>query len=329
MKSGGAVQMHGHEVTWTVDGILGDPVHRLLAGFPRACAEQRAHDTTALITIRVTGSSARVHERDAHDHGDGAPFVQSFFHGKVRGLHRDGAFVLRAPSAEVSISADGRHIDAVVEREGYDERSFANTTLFVAFAVALRHRHLFHLHAGALVRGDGRRVLIMGESGAGKSTVTLALLDAGSQHVGDDSLFLAEREGQVQLLGFPRPFHLGPATLGAFPGLTAGPADAGGKRDVATCLLPGIAVDSMGPPDVVLFPRVTREPKTRAIEMGLGDAFGASLASAALVVVDGMPHKSLQLGMLRALLGKARAYDLALGADFLVDVQRAAELVPL
>ena len=212
-------------------------------------------------------------------------------------------------------------------------RGFVHTTLFVALAIALRLHGLFHVHGGAVVRGDGARVLVLGDSGSGKSTVTLALVahdpSGRARHLGDDALFVTASGERAELVAFPRPFHLGPATLAAFPSLLrAGEArDANGKRDVPLDAVPGAFARRMDAPHVVLFPRVTRDAETRVVAISMADAFGHALRSTALVAVDGMPRVADHLGAMRALLAGARAFELPLGADWLADPATAVARV--
>lgn len=49
----------------------------------------------------------------------------------------------------------------------------------------------------------GRGVLIEGDSGTGKSSLALALIDRGAKLVGDDSLLLEARDGKLWALPHP------------------------------------------------------------------------------------------------------------------------------
>jgi hypothetical protein len=64
----------------------------------------------------------------------------------------------------------------------------------------LRRRGLYNIHAAGLCRGE-HAVLLPGPSGTGKSTLTLALVRAGWDYMGDDMLFL--KTGSDVVLGFP------------------------------------------------------------------------------------------------------------------------------
>ena len=329
--------LFGVRVAW-VSGVgrHPDPVAQLLRGLPPADPTPSTLRSTGAppspgsapppgLFLRVSGEGPL--EDDAGcEWLSGAGYRASFFHGQMRGLERDGAFLLVAPGARVAITRDGARIEARVDPARMVETAFADTTLFVALCIALRRHGMFHMHAGAVVRGDGTRVLVIGDSGAGKSTVTMSLVDAAAQHLGDDALFLARRDGRACLLGFPRPFHLGPVTLAAFPELDLRDATGvhGAKHAVPLASLPGRPVDRMAPPHVVLFPEITRADTTRAVALSPADAFGHALRSSALLVVDGMGDAAEQLALLRELFAHAHAFELHLGADWLIDPHGAA-----
>jgi hypothetical protein len=61
---------------------------------------------------------------------------------------------------------------------------------FAAFTLASRCQRLASLHAGCVGRA-GQGVLLMGDSGAGKSTVTMLCLQRGLEFLSEDSVFVA------------------------------------------------------------------------------------------------------------------------------------------
>jgi energy-coupling factor transporter ATP-binding protein EcfA2 len=63
---------------------------------------------------------------------------------------------------------------------------------FALFTLAARRQGLVSLHAACVARG-GRAILLMGESGAGKSTITLHCLLHGLDIVSEDSVFVQPR----------------------------------------------------------------------------------------------------------------------------------------
>lgn len=138
------------------------------------------------------------------------------------------------------------------------------------------------LHAAAVARA-GDLVLLAGESGAGKTTLTLALLDAGWAYLSDDLAPVSVATGLVH--PFPKPLGVkDPATWGrvgdAFDGLSLGPP-------AGSFLVPATRWDvAPGPLPVraLVFPRFAAGA---ALEVErLSAARGAALASAYLRKLD-------------------------------------------
>ena len=187
---------------------------------------------------------------------------------------------------------------------------------------------MYHLHAAALAEADGGALLVVGQAEVGKTTLAVALLEAGLGALCDDAAFVADLPAGPRVQGLPRPFHLRPATLRAFPRLAAcaGPPDAEGRRD----LDPGAA---WGPPrrdrlrpGVLLFPELTGRPLTAVEPLGPADALGRLIEASALLVVDGAAHPPEHLALLGRLASQARALRVSLGEDLLrapVEVARA------
>ncbi len=345
MISGETGLVYGLRVRWTVRGLAPgcDPIALLFSGFAGFGADGGRDSPEALEVEGRQSSRGIVFEVEAGDVGAedaaslaGEEFRPSFFQGNVHAFERDGEVRILAPSARVAVTDDGGRVRAVVDPSTLGERGFVNTTLVIALSIALRHHGFFHLHGGALVRGDGRRVLILGEGGSGKTTLTLSLLDDGALRLGDDTLFFSSRRGlgRIQLFGFPRPFHVAPATARAFPALSvivpSGDGAGGGdvKSDLPLSAVPGTAASVMDAPHVVLFPRVTRQARTRVLPVSPPDAFGLALSSCALVAADGLGQKAEQLAALRELVGGARAFEIELGEDCLAAPALAGTLIP-
>jgi hypothetical protein len=272
----------------------------LLRGFPPGRAGPPA-------LVLAPGTSA--------DHADTRP---SFFHASLRCSVRGGAFVVRDGASVLTISADGSRIEAATPSAG--DGAPSELALLVAIVVALRHQGLFHLHAAALEEPGGRRVLVAGTSGAGKTTLALALAAAGLTPLGDDAVLLGARDGAPRVIGFPRPFHVGARTAAAFPALAThlGPPGREGKRPVDVRAAVGAHPSGlMQAPSLLLLPEITKGEETTVERVACSDAFGALLESSALVVADAMPAVAEHLAVLAAVADGARSLRVRLGADLL------------
>jgi hypothetical protein len=349
----GRVSLFGVQLSWTCEGLASDPVARLIAPVNPIIARELLPQSDSPAPLLERG---RVHIalRPASAETAADPLAEgyrpSFFQGVVQGYREPAsaeqtAFLLwdRASRVRVplAVPSDGSPTTAVLEAEiAPPERELtpgsAIGMLQIALALALRREGLFHLHAAAVVHPSGARILIAGGSGAGKTTTTLALIDAGYDYLGDDTLYLRQNPpgdpAPLTLFAFPREFHLGPETLAAFPrlALLAGASSSSrGKRPLDPHLaFPGKSRAFMPSPSLVLVPQIARSAAASAlVPLAKADAFGALLASSAAILIDGAPGRDQNMALLPKLLDGAAAYDLLLGRDVLASP--AAALAPL
>jgi hypothetical protein len=250
-----------------------------------------------------------------------APAPATFVHEPLRGGRRGEALVLGDGRALFVIAPGGRRVDARLPADALADggRSLAALHLPVLLAFALRHHGVYHLHAAALDEG-GRAILVSGQAGVGKTTLALALLESGAGCLSDDAVFLAERESLPWVQGVPRPFHLRPATLDAFPDAAAraGPPDAEGRREIDPWTVwPRQVRSGRRRPGLLLFPEVRSGPATTVTPLAPADALGRLVEASALLVVDGAARSAEHLALLGRLAGEAPAFRVELGRDLL------------
>jgi len=243
-----------------------------------------------------------------------------FFHHPLRAARRGDAIAIGDGSSLLVVAGDGARVRASLAPEALARpEELAALHLPVALAFALRHHGVYHLHAAALVRGDGA-ILVAGQSGAGKTTLALALLDAGLGWLCDDAAFLAEREGVPAVAGVPRPFHVHERTLGAFPGASAsaGPASAAARHDLdPEAVWPSRLRRGASRPSALLFPEVSGGPETLLSPLAPADALGRLVEASALLVVDGAARPAEHLDLLGRIAGAVPALRVELGEDLL------------
>jgi hypothetical protein len=145
-------------------------------------------------------------------------------------------------------SIDSAHGQALIwasEAALGDSDYFRWFFLEAAVYVLLAERELTPLHA-ACVAKDGRGVLLLGESGAGKTTLAFEFARQGWQFVADDASWLARRDPGLRILAPPHRVRLRPDSAKCFPELADRPVNVTlqGKQfiDVAIAQLAGFAL---------------------------------------------------------------------------------------
>lgn len=244
-----------------------------------------------------------------------------FVHSPLRAAREGGDLAVGDGASRFLVGAGGRRVEARLAPALLADggRALGVLHLPVVLTFALRHHGVFHLHAAVLADG-GRAVLVAGQAGVGKTTLALALLEAGLGWLGDDAAFLAERGGEPVAAGVPRPFHLRPDTLAAFPRVAsrAGASDLSGRRDVdPAAVWPGRLAREPLRPGLLLFPEVARRPATAVERLAPADALGRLVEASALLVVDGAARPPEHLALLGRIASGIPALRVALGADLL------------
>ena len=121
--------------------------------------------------------------------------------GEVVLRHRSG-LTGRATSSTIEIGGDAENYDACFRR-----------VCLAALAHLLTQHDCFVVHGAAIVTG-GRAVLVLGGTGAGKSTVAFCALLASWDVLADDLVVLRSSDSGPTVGGVPRPFAIPSELLG-------------------------------------------------------------------------------------------------------------------
>lgn len=214
-------------------------------------------------------------------------------------------------------------VSIVIADDSADTRYLADgVAVVVAQSIVERVGGWFHVHAGLLADGT----LIVGESGAGKTTTTLALA-AASRLVTDDVVFAREDAGVVNARCFRRPLHVGETTMAMFPELRA--------RVLPGLSLAGKAIvsaEEVSGPELIavariVFPEIDRAATTTtATAIDAAAALPRLLRGSAMVTWPGLPRAQEHMAML-GMLARLPAVRLVLGADAARHAQRIREVL--
>jgi hypothetical protein len=202
---------------------------------------------------------------------------------------------------------------------------FATHTLFtLALAELMKRRGLFFLHAGC-VSIEGQGAILPGQSGKGKSTLTLALVRKGFDFLGDDVVFLARHEQSVRALSFPDEVDVTDTTVSFFPELRA---IAGTRRpdwpkqQIQVPDLYGVTPARQCIPRVIVFPTIAPGQKESWLEP-VGKDETCSTFEATITPTEPTSTQAHR-DVIKALARSCDCYRIHLGADW---IERAPELI--
>jgi hypothetical protein len=180
----------------------------------------------------------------------------------------------------------------------------------------LKRRGLFSLHAAGVAR-QGRALLVVGTSGAGKTTLSLALVRAGFDFLSDDMLFLDPDGNPPRVHAFPDEVDITQHTAEFFPELRP-LADTPRRRGFPKWTLRAEAVFGAHiawtcQPAALIFPRISAAAASRLEPMRSSDALMEMLPNVLLTE----PHAcQAHLHALASLAHHTPCYRLSTGRDF-------------
>ena len=212
-----------------------------------------------------------------------------FYYAGTYGYKTDNGLLLQNDNAQLEVNTLADCITVyVTQGAGNKLFLFTNILFKIGFMELLRHKGYYYIHGASVFNPETNRGwLFVGESGAGKTTITKALVNNGYKFAGDDSLLLYKQQNTIITSGFPE--H--------------------GK--------PSIYPQSYQhniKPAALIFPAITRDSQTQILPVSKQEALLSLLPASILIFIDNKqaePH----LEFLKDLTEQCSTYKLFMGAD--------------
>jgi hypothetical protein len=207
-------------------------------------------------------------------------------------------------------------------------RSDATRELLVgALIVALRSMDVHLIHAAGICLDD-QALLLLGDSGAGKSTTATALVSAGYSYLGDDACFIHQYADDVALLPLWSSFRLTDRALETFsalrPHTSRSANDDKWTLDVPTAFPDRQLAHWVGR-KTLLFLERSAEHGSFLRPLSKAEAVGLLIAQSNALSLGCHPDPSGHLQLLARLASVAQIARLQLGTEWLTDPLAAAK----
>ena len=202
------------------------------------------------------------------------------------------------------------------EAEAADPWLLSHPLFTIPLAEVAKRLGLYPVHAAGLAIG-GKGVLVAGQSGAGKTTLALALLRGGFAFLADDTVFLSAGKPGLRVLAFPDEADVTAQTMGFFPELQrlrAVPNPNGRlKQRICATSLYEVRPCWECTPAVIVFPQTERSKQSILTPMPKAEA----LLQLVCNVLRTEPRSSqAHLDTLAELVKSCRCYRLHTARDF-------------
>ncbi len=236
-------------------------------------------------------------------------------------LDFDGSAVIFGPGPT-------RRVDVWLKKS-YDPTSKIFTQIISqAFSAVLRGSGLFEFpSAGVVPPGGDQAALIAGESGTGKSTVTLQLAANGWRYLSDDTLLLEQTQGGLAAHALRRFFAVTGDTIQAvqLPNFIS-PSTLSFKTRVIPQNLFPLGHIQNAKPNAIFFTRLGNSTDTKIHSLRAAEAMTRLLRLCPWAAYD-KPTAGEHLALLGELAQRCKSFDFVAAADILEDQSRAASLM--
>ena len=240
-------------------------------------------------------------------------------------LYRDGGRWLLdfGGAGRMVLDTEAGRVEGWLVQPGRLAPDWAASFVQLAAIELLRTRGLYAIHGAALEK-DGRGVLIVGASGAGKTTACLSLMRSGYGCLSDDHPLLHFASMEMRLLPFPGRIAVTERTVAWFPELSSAEErfrmDTR-KRSFDIGAVSGYRLGGACRPAVILFPRIVDWPGSSMERLSGALALEELLPQTLLVLDRALAGRQFQV--MSELVRNVPAYRLHFGED----VTRLPEMI--
>lgn len=301
---------HGINVSISAGKDLQDALHARLAQFPAG------KPTPPLLQFEYHTLSELDHASLCQPLAPGRPVLECGLNRVTYSEKAERLYVEVPEHGRAICDSPARQVRTFYTEGLADPWLLTHSFFTIPLAELLKRQGLFMVHAAGLAL-QGKGLLLAGQSGAGKTTLALALLRAGFDFLGDDTVFLSHDQRGLLAQAFPDETDVMPQTFEFFPELRRHmiSSEPRGhlKRSLCATTIYQVKPCWKCVPEVVVFPHPAKTAQSHLVPVPKEEALG-QLACNVLRTDPGSAQAHFD--RLAALVERCRCYRLNTGQDF-------------
>ena len=188
---------------------------------------------------------------------------------------------------------------------------------------------LYDLHAAGFIR-DGAGCLLLGESGSGKSSMTLSMVRQGWHYTSDDAILLKSSADGVEALSFRKKFFLDPVLIHHYPEIAPYlERPTNGKRGKRFLYLDLVYPDRFYPdflPKVLIYTSIVSQPESMLTPIDQTSSLIKLMKQSASLFFNREAVKA-HLDALKQLVNQTDSYELIAGRDLYEEPEKISEVL--
>jgi len=200
-------------------------------------------------------------------------------------------------------------------------RFFSHILFYVILAEMLRYHGLYYLHSSG-VEKNTTSILLPGNGGVGKTTLSIAMVRKGFSYLSDDAILLKRTKKGVIAHPIPGDFHLDPSISYNFKELSkikkAIKYGKGPKRSFDPALFYPDSFILKSKPNTMIFPQIVKDRESTLIPLSSPQCLAKLIPNSLLVMMDRDIAKE-HLETLKILSTQCQAFLLRSGKDLILN----------